>query len=56
MPPHNFLTDQQMADTLTYVRNAWGNKSDKITPAQIKEYREAHKERLAPWTEAELRK
>jgi mono/diheme cytochrome c family protein/glucose/arabinose dehydrogenase len=56
MPPHNFLTDQQMADTLTYVRNAWGNKSDKITPAQIKEYRETHKERLAPWTEAELRK
>ncbi len=56
MPPHNFLTDEQMADTLTYVRSAWGNKSDPIAPGQIKEYREENKTRFLPWTEEELRK
>ena len=55
MPGHGFLTDQQLADTLTYVRNAWGNKSDQISPDQIKSYREKNADRVAPWTEAELR-
>ena len=27
MPPHMFLKDDQMADALTYARNAWGNKA-----------------------------
>lgn len=56
MPPHSFLTDDQMSDTLTYVRSAWGNKADPVSPAQVKEYRAKHKDRFAPWTEAELRK
>lgn len=55
MPGHGFLTDQQLADALTYVRNAWGNKSDQISPDQIKSYREKNADRVAPWTEAELR-
>ena len=55
MPGHGFLTDQQLADALSYVRNAWGNKSDQITPDQIKSYREQNADRVAPWTEAELR-
>jgi mono/diheme cytochrome c family protein/glucose/arabinose dehydrogenase len=55
MPPHIFLNDQQMADTLTYVRSAWGNKVGAITPEEVKAFREANKERFAPWTEAELR-
>ena len=55
MPGHGFLTDQQLADALSYVRNAWGNKSDQISPDQIKSYREQNADRVAPWTEAELR-
>ena len=55
MPGHGFLTDQQLADALTYVRNAWGNKSDQISPDQIKSYREKNADRVAPWTEDELR-
>ena len=55
MPGHGFLTDQQLADALSYVRNAWGNKSDQISPDQVKAYREKNADRVAPWTEAELR-
>ena len=36
MAPHNFLTDQQVADVLTYVRNSFGNKGTAITPAEVK--------------------
>ena len=39
MPPHNFLTDQQVADVLTYVRNSFGNKAALIKPAEVKPVR-----------------
>ncbi|MGB2091039.1 MAG: DUF7133 domain-containing protein [Akkermansiaceae bacterium] len=55
MPGHGFLSDQQLAETLTYLRNAWGNKAEQITADEIKSYRENNAERAAPWTEAELR-
>lgn len=55
MPPHMFLTDQQMADTLTYVRSAWGNKAEQIKEDDVKAFRAEHVGRVAPWTEAELR-
>ncbi|MEM9015988.1 MAG: cytochrome c, partial [Verrucomicrobiota bacterium] len=56
MPPHNFLSDKQMADALTYVRSAWGNRAEAIKPEVVKAFREEHKDRVLPWTEAELRK
>jgi mono/diheme cytochrome c family protein len=28
MPPHGYMKDDQLADVLTYVRNAWGNRSE----------------------------
>lgn len=55
MPPHSFLTDQQMADTLTYVRSAWGNKAEQIKAEEIQDFRKKNADRVAPWTEAELR-
>ena len=55
MPGHGFLKDQQLADILTYVRNAWGNKADQIKPDHIKAYRAENSDRVAPWAEAELR-
>lgn len=39
MPPHNDLTDQQIADVLTYVRNSFGNRASAVTIAQVKAVR-----------------
>lgn len=39
MPPLNYLTDQQIADVLTYVRNDFGNKATLIKAADVKRLR-----------------
>ncbi len=36
MPAQAYLTDEQIADILNYVRNSWGNKYPAITEAQVK--------------------
>lgn len=36
MPPQPQLTDQQIADVLTYVRNSFGNRASIVTPAEVK--------------------
>lgn len=36
MPAQNYLTDQQIADILNFVRNSWGNKGKMITPDMVK--------------------
>jgi mono/diheme cytochrome c family protein len=36
MPGQNYLSDEQIADVLNYVRNNWGNKYPLVTPAQVK--------------------
>jgi mono/diheme cytochrome c family protein len=43
MAPHSELTDQQIADVLTYVRNSFGNKASAVTAAQVKAIRAANK-------------
>jgi len=39
MAPHVDLTDQQIADVLTYVRNSFGNKASVVTAAEVKAIR-----------------
>ena len=39
MPAQPFLTDEQIADVLTYVRNSFGNKASAVTPAEVKAIR-----------------
>ena len=39
MPPQPQLTDQQIADVLTYVRNSFGNKASAVTPTDVKNVR-----------------
>lgn len=39
MAPHSDLTDQQIADVLTYIRNNFGNKASAITAAEVKAIR-----------------
>ena len=37
MPAQDYLTDDQIADVLNYVRNSWGNKiPGAITPSMVK--------------------
>lgn len=35
MIPQGYLTDQQIADVLTFVRNNWGNKGEIVKPEQV---------------------
>ena len=39
MPPHTTMTDQQIADVLTYVRHSFGNKATAVTAAEVKAVR-----------------
>jgi mono/diheme cytochrome c family protein len=39
MAPHDFLTDEQIADVATYVRNSFGNKASVVVPADVKTVR-----------------
>ena len=39
MPPHKELSDQQIADVLTYVRNNFGNKASAVTSGEVKSVR-----------------
>ena len=35
MVAHNFLTDNEVADVITYVRSSFGNNSPAVTPEQV---------------------
>jgi mono/diheme cytochrome c family protein len=48
------LTDEQIADVLTYVRNEWGQRAPAVTPALVASVRKATASRTKPWTNAEL--
>ena len=39
MPAQTYLTDQQVADVLTYVRNKFGNKASQVQAAEVKAVR-----------------
>jgi mono/diheme cytochrome c family protein len=43
MAPHPDLTDQEIADALTYVRNSFGNKASAVTAVQVKTVRATNK-------------
>lgn len=56
MPPQGTLSDEQIANVLTYVRTNFGNKASAVTAAEVKAIREAEKARMSMWTQAELEK
>ncbi len=39
MIPLGYLSDDQIADVLTYVRNSWGNSGDAVTPEEVAKVR-----------------
>ncbi len=54
MPALAMLTDDDIASTLTYVRRAWDNTGTPITAEQVTALRIALKNRVQPWTAADL--
>ncbi len=42
MPPHSFLTDQQIADVLTYIRSSFGNSAGPVTADEVTKVRAAN--------------
>ena len=39
MAPLNYLTDEQIANVITYVRNSWGNQGDAVSPEEVRKLR-----------------
>jgi mono/diheme cytochrome c family protein len=55
MPPLGAsLTDDQIADVLTYVRREWGNTGAPVDAQTVKDTRAAVASRTRPWTNDEL--
>lgn len=54
MPAMGFLTDEQLAAALTYIRRAWGHQADPVAPGVIAQARRENSDRQVPWTEDEL--
>jgi mono/diheme cytochrome c family protein len=54
MPPVAGVTDADVADVLTYVRQSFGNKGNPVSADQVKAVRAATAGRTTMWTTAEL--
>lgn len=39
MVPLNTLSDEQVADVLTFVRNSWGNSGDPVSAEEVRKVR-----------------
>ena len=56
MPAAGFLTDEQVAGVLTYIRREWDHEAQPVTPGFVAEIRLKHAWRSDAWTAAELLK
>lgn len=54
-PWKNDLSDQEIADVLTFVRTSWGNSASEISAETVTELREATKSKSGAYTEEELK-
>ncbi|MFM8549488.1 MAG: c-type cytochrome [Verrucomicrobiota bacterium] len=54
MPPVAGVSDADIADVLTYVRQSFGNQANAVTADQVKAIRAANAARTTMWTTAEL--
>lgn len=56
MPPQGLmLTDEKIAQVLTYVRRSWGNNASVVTEEMVAAGRKKYGTRTQMWTEAELK-
>jgi mono/diheme cytochrome c family protein len=56
MPALPTLSDDDVADVLTYVRREWENTADPVSPDAVRRTRESTAGRTQPWTADELQK
>ncbi|MEK6235184.1 MAG: discoidin domain-containing protein, partial [Planctomycetales bacterium] len=54
MLPMSANSDKWIADVSNYIRNNWGNQASLIEESDVKRIRDASKDRIGPWTLAEL--
>jgi mono/diheme cytochrome c family protein len=55
MPPlGSVLSDEQIAEVMTYVRRSWGNGAAPIDAPDVARIRPLTTDRTRPWTDAEL--
>jgi mono/diheme cytochrome c family protein len=54
MSTNDKLGDKDIALIVSYIRNAWSNKSSKVTDADVKKIREKYHGRVEPFTMKEL--
>jgi mono/diheme cytochrome c family protein len=50
------LSDEDLANVLSYIRTSWGNTGTPVTPEQVRAVRNEVSSRSQPWTEDELNK
>ncbi len=48
------LTDKEIADVVSYIHNAWGNKGPIVTEAEVKQISDKEGARSVPWSATEL--
>lgn len=53
-PWKDLLTDQQIADAISYIRNSWDNSASGVSASKVTEIRQATADRDTPWTVGEL--
>jgi mono/diheme cytochrome c family protein/glucose/arabinose dehydrogenase len=56
MPAAGFLSDEQIAGVLTYVRREWDHEASPVSVDLVQKIREENKGRTDAWTEPELGK
>lgn len=55
MPPHGFMSDEDIAAILSYIRQSWENDSLPIEPEEVARIREETAGRIEIWSPDELR-
>jgi mono/diheme cytochrome c family protein len=57
MPPQGVaMSDGDIANVLTFIRNTWGNEASMVTKEMVTKVRDTEKGRTAQWTIADLEK
>jgi hypothetical protein len=54
MPPVGMMSDPEVAATLTFIRQSWGNDAPPVDRSLVRRVRELHSGWVEAWTQEEL--
>jgi len=54
MPAFESIDDEQLSSVISYIRRAWGNTAEPITPSFVATVRQENEKRTLPWRAEEL--